>query len=83
MKQTGRKRQTAQPPTTGPNLLARKRLADMTPQEKAAWAQARYEGLAAFVAEARRYRSRRTWPGSENGGRTQNWRHALTEGMSC
>ena len=79
MNAPGRKRQAAQPLGSDPHLPARKRLADMTPQEKVAWVQARYEGLAAFVAEARRYRSRRTWPGSDQNPTNQMYDRFLPE----
>ncbi len=58
---------------------ARKLLVDMTLQEKADWAQARHDGLAAFVVEATRYRSRRNWPGSENNPTNQIYDRFLPE----
>ena len=63
------RRDGARPPAqagVASSYPTRKRLADMTPEEVAVWAEARRDGLAAFVAEATQYRARRNWPGSEN-----------------
>lgn len=51
----------------------------MAQQEIAAWELARHEGLAAFVAEATRYRRRRNWPGSDNNPTNQLYDQFLLE----
>ena len=51
----------------------------MAPLERATWATARRDGLAAFLEEATRYRSQRNCPGSENNPTNQLYDRFLPE----